>query len=207
MELRQLLGAYRIRCVRHRIRTALRLRERDHVAKTLATREEHDQPIHAERDAAVGRRAIAQRLEQKAELRLRLVGSDPECAEYLFLHDGIVKPDRAAAELEPVQHQIVAVTEHLPRVGLDEIDVIVVWTGECVMRGCPPLRFVVELEERWIDDPKELPGVSVPGLRDEPHLLRDVNTEVREHRVHEVRLSELEADEVAFLGADGPVYR
>src|SRR5206468_11336281 len=131
--------------------------------------EQHHEPVHAEGDAAVRRGTVAQRLEQKPELLLRLLLPDAERPEDLRLHDRIVEPDGAAPDLDPVEHEIVPVALHLTRVGIDEPDVVVVGAREGVVRRNPTLRVVVVLEERWVYDPQELPFPAVTALRDEPH--------------------------------------
>jgi hypothetical protein len=66
----------------------------------------------------VGGRAELQRVEEEAELRPGLLVADAERAEDLRLHVGVVEADRAAADLEAVEHEVVAVAEHLARVAL-----------------------------------------------------------------------------------------
>ena len=61
-----------------------------------------------ERDAAVRRRAVAQRLEQEAEARLGLLVGDAERVEHLLLDVRVVDTDRAAADLRAVEHDVVA---------------------------------------------------------------------------------------------------
>ena len=57
------------------------LRERDHLAnRRLAGQQRHD-PIEPERDAAVRRRAVFERLEEEAEAQLRLLVADAEPPE------------------------------------------------------------------------------------------------------------------------------
>ena len=70
--------------------------------------EERHDPVDAERDAAVRRRAVAQRVEQEAEARLGLLLGDPERLEDLLLHVGAVDTDRAAADLRAVEDEVVA---------------------------------------------------------------------------------------------------
>ena len=60
------------------------LREGDHVADRLGAGEALDDAVDAVGDAAVRRRAVAQRLEQEAEARLGLLGVDPERGEDLL---------------------------------------------------------------------------------------------------------------------------
>ncbi len=59
-------------------------------------------------------------VEQEAELLARLLVLDAECREHAVLHLGVVEADGAAADLEAVQHQVVAVAEDLARIALDE---------------------------------------------------------------------------------------
>ena len=81
MELAKLALVDRRRRLRQQILRALRLRERDHVANGLGAGQQRAHPVQAERDPAVRRRAVAERLEQEAELRPRLVGAEPENVE------------------------------------------------------------------------------------------------------------------------------
>src|SRR5215218_5518054 len=53
-----------------RVRSAGRLREGDHVADRVAPRQDRDDPVEPEREPAVRRRAIAERVEQEAEARV-----------------------------------------------------------------------------------------------------------------------------------------
>src|SRR6185295_5491549 len=78
VQLAQLLLVDRARRVREQVLRTLRLRERDDVAQRFGAGHQHDEAVEADRDAAVRRRAVLQRVEQEAELRLRLVGADLE---------------------------------------------------------------------------------------------------------------------------------
>ena len=83
------------------------LREGDHVADRVGAGEPLDDAVEPVGDAAVRRRAVAQRLEQEAEARLGFLGVDPERGEDLLLHVGAVDADRAAAHLLAVPDQVV----------------------------------------------------------------------------------------------------
>src|SRR6266516_976691 len=97
MQLAQLLLVHRRWSMREQILRALRLRERDDVADGFGTGHYGDDAIEAESDAAVRRRAVLQRLEEKAEFLLRLLGADRKCAENLRLYFLAVDAHRAAA--------------------------------------------------------------------------------------------------------------
>ena len=54
-----------------------------------------------------GGRAVAQRIEQEAEPRLRLLRADPEQLEHALLDVALVDTDRAAADLGAVEDEVV----------------------------------------------------------------------------------------------------
>ena len=83
------------------------LGEGDHVADRVGAGEALDDAVDPVGDAAVRRRAVAQRLEQEAEARLGLLRVDPERGEDLLLHLGVADTDRAAAHLLPVPDDVV----------------------------------------------------------------------------------------------------
>ena len=78
--------------------------------------EQRDDPVDAERHAAVRRRAVGERLEQEAEALLRLVRADAERLEHLLLHLGVADTDRAAADLPAVEDHVVRAAA--PRAGI-----------------------------------------------------------------------------------------
>src|SRR5262245_41800473 len=73
------------RCSGQQVLRALRLRECDHVANRIRLGHHRDDAVEPERDAAMRRRAVLQRIEQEAELGLRLLGADLQRAEHLAL--------------------------------------------------------------------------------------------------------------------------
>src|SRR5215207_9978509 len=83
-----------------RVRAARRLGERDHIADRVASRQQRGDPVDPERQAAVRRRAEAQRVEQEAEARGGVLLGDAEHVEHLLLDLGPVDADRAAADLD-----------------------------------------------------------------------------------------------------------
>ena len=66
----QLLRVDRRRRVGHQVHGGRRLRERDHLADRALARQDRDDAVEAERDAAVRRRAVLERLEEEAEPQL-----------------------------------------------------------------------------------------------------------------------------------------
>jgi hypothetical protein len=105
---------HRARRARQQALRALRLREGDHVAERLGAGHQRDEAVQAEGDAAVRRRAVLQRVEQEAELGLRLFGADVQRAEHLALHLFAVDTHRAAADLPAVEHHVVGLGDAAP---------------------------------------------------------------------------------------------
>ena len=135
------------------------------------------------------RRAEAERLQEEAELLFRFLVGDAHRGEDPLLHVRVVQADRAAADLESVQHQVVAVAEHPPRIGLQVLHVLVARPGEGVVRRDELLQLLVVFEERRVHDPEDVPArgilrVAWPVLRDEAQLLAEMQAQVGEHRVH-----------------------
>ncbi len=116
MQFGELLGVDDVGRGGHQLGRLLRLGERDHVAQRVGAGQEHGEAVQAERDAAVRRRAVAQRLEQEAEAALRLVVRDAEQVEHLGLHVRAVDADGAAADLGSVEHQVVGLAADRARI-------------------------------------------------------------------------------------------
>ena len=144
-------------------------------------------------------------VEEEPELGARVLVGDAHRLEDAGLHLRIVEPDRAAADLDAVQHEVVAPAVDAPGIGLEVRQVLVARPGEGVVRGGPDARLLVELEERRVDHPQEAPGAARAVLGDEAVLLGEVDAQVRHHRLHGGGLAELEQDEVVRLRPHGGV--
>src|SRR6266850_5571469 len=75
---------------------ARRLGKRDRVANGFASVEEDDQAVQPQRDSAVRRRAVFERLQQESELLLRLFGLHPDRAHDALLDILSMDPDAPA---------------------------------------------------------------------------------------------------------------
>ena len=95
----------------HRIQACLVFRERDHVPEVRFAGQQHRHAVDPERDAAVRRRAHRQRVEEEPEPIALLLGRDPQRVEHLLLHLLAMDPDRAAADLHAVAHEVVRLRE------------------------------------------------------------------------------------------------
>ena len=85
-----------------------------------------DDAIETERDAAMRRRPVFERLEEKAEPRARILLADVEEREDPALQSRIVNTDAAAADFAAVQHQVVGLRTHRARLRLELAEVVVV---------------------------------------------------------------------------------
>src|SRR6266850_178752 len=98
MELAQLFRVDRRRRPGHEIDGVRGLREGNHLADGCLAGENRDDAVEAERDAAMGRRPVLQRLEEEAEPRLRLLAGDAEALKDARLQRGAVDTHAAAAD-------------------------------------------------------------------------------------------------------------
>src|SRR3954452_20631023 len=96
-----------------RVSAGRRLRERDDVADRLGAGDVLADPVPAERDPAVRRRPVLERLEQEAELALRLLLRQSEDAEDALLQFAFVDTQRATADLAAVQDDVVGDRQRL----------------------------------------------------------------------------------------------
>jgi ferredoxin len=116
---------------------ALGLGEGDHVADRLGLGHQRDEAVQAEGQAAVRRRAVLQRVEQEAELDLRVFRRNLQRLEHLALHLGAVDPHRAAAQLPAVEHHVVGLGDAGTGVGVHQVLVAILGRGEGVVHGVP----------------------------------------------------------------------
>ena len=121
-------------------------------------------------------RAVAERFEQEAEALLRLGVADAEGAEHLRLHLRAVDADRAAAELQPVEHHVIRARQHRAGIALHLVDVLEPRRRERMVPREVALRLFIPFEEREVDDPHKLPRLR----RDELLLARDAQAQLAE---------------------------
>ena len=121
---------------------------------------------------------------RKPNFAPRLLLADPERTEHLRLHFAAVDPDRTAADLPAVEHDVVRLGDRRARVGLDEALVAVLRTGERMVHRGPALRLLVVLEHREVDHPQRLPAAC-----GEPVLVADLRPQRAERVVRDLRRS------------------
>ena len=204
---RSRLGIHVARRAGHQIGALLRLGEGDDVAQALGAGEQHRQAVHAQGDAAVRRRAELERVEQEAEL-LRASSSEmPERREDLAPAPRVVQADRAAADLEAVEHQVVAVALHPPGSV----------SRNCTSSSCGRVKAWCAAAQRFasssysksggFDDPEELATARPSRTRGSGPASWPGARAGSPSPCAPALAAELEEDEVARLGADRRVDR
>jgi hypothetical protein len=138
-ELIELFFVHRRRRIGHQILRGGRFREGDHFADGFLAGEQHDDAINAKRDAAVRRRAISQRVEEKAKAAAQLFFGQAERFEQALLNILAVDSDAAGAELVTVQNKVVAFGSHFPGRGFQFFQVLVDDAGERMLCAHPGL--------------------------------------------------------------------
>src|SRR5262245_42007472 len=133
VQLAQLLLGRRRRRAGEQVLPALRLGESDNIPDGVDAGHQRHEAVEAERDAAVRRRSVLERVEEEAELGALLLARDLHRAEHLLLHFVAVDAHRAAADLPAVQHHVVGLGVRLLRRALDVLLVPVLRAGERVV--------------------------------------------------------------------------
>ena len=124
----------------------------------------------------MGRRAKAQGLQEKPEFRFRLFRTDAKEPQDLLLQTHLMDADASPSHLYPVQDQIVGLGSDPQRLFRQQAEILLQRRGEWVMHGYTPLFFRVVFQERKIDHPDQ----RIILLRDQPELLSEMETKVRE---------------------------
>src|SRR5690242_892408 len=101
------------------------------------------------------RRPVLERFEQEPELGPGLLLAEPQRREHLRLDVRPVYTDRARAELGPVQHDVIRLGMTVARIGRELVEILVLHRRERMVSRDPAVLFVVPLEHREIDHPKE----------------------------------------------------
>ena len=196
-------GGDRRRGTGQRVETTAALRERDDLAQRVRPGQQHADPVPAEGDAAVRRRAVLERLQQEAELVPGLLLGDAEHLEHPLLHVRAVNTDGAATDLVAVADDVVGPGQRVVRVLVEVVGPVRVRRGERVVHRGPLAGadgHVVgvgdRLEHRRVHDPHERPRVVV----DQAAVLPDLQPRRAEQRAHGVKVAE-----VAY-GASGRIH-
>ena len=197
MELAQLSRVDRRRRVAHQIDGLRRLWERDYLADRRLTRQEGANAIEAERESAVRRRAVLERLEEESEAVLRVLVREPEQAEHLGLRLAVMNTNAAAAELPAVEDHIVGLRHHLARLRFKHVQIFFTRRGERVVHRVPALLVGVPVEQREVGDPGQLPL----AFRNQVLSLRDLQAKLAEDLGCRVRRAGSEHEQIFLVRA------
>lgn len=106
---------------------------------------------------------MLERIEEEAEFVLGVFFGEPEELEDFALDFLIVDTDAAAGDFGAVEHEVVSFAEDGGRIGLKAIKMILDWCGEGMVEGVPSLGVFAPVDEWKIDDPEEVPCLTVGG--------------------------------------------
>ena len=136
----------------------------------------------AQRDAAMRRRAIGERVQKEPEALARCLVAQAQRLEHARLHILAMNSDAAGAELDAVQHQIVALRAALPRRGFELVEVFFEDSGERMLRAHPALVVLAPFKKREAGDPGKFPFAAVNQVelvaQIQANLARDVQRSV-----------------------------
>ena len=107
------------------------------------------------------RSAVAQGLQQEAELGRRFLLGDAEHLENGRLHVRVVNTHRTAADLHPVQHKVVGLRHGRAGIVLQRSRVGIGRGREGVVQGLPAVLALVPLEHRPVHHPQRAPAILV----------------------------------------------
>src|SRR5690606_21134624 len=107
--------------------------------------QEHRDAVEAKRDSPVWWRAVAEGLQQKAELLRGLFLREPQCRKDLGLHIAAMDTNRPAADLVAVEHEVVSLRANPGWIALQDVEMLEARRRERVMRR-DPLALIVLLE-------------------------------------------------------------
>ena len=185
--------------MRHHVRSALRLGERDDVADRAALRHEHDEAIETESDAAVRRCAVLEGVHHEAELLTRLFLREPDGLEDFLLQISLIDAQAAAADLDAVQNHVVSVRLDPSGVGHQVLDIFAARRRERMVHGLPALLFLVVFKHREVRDPEEFQRIGI----DEAAAARHLKAQFAERLCDDERLVRDDEQEIARLGMAG----
>src|SRR5581483_977075 len=129
----------------------------DDFAQGFFAAEKHGDAVDAERDAAVRRRAVGERIEKETEAAAKLLFGQAERLKKPLLNILAVNPDAAGAEFIAVEHEVVALRANFPRRGFELVEVLVHDACEGMLRADPGFVRLAPLKERESGDPQEFP--------------------------------------------------
>jgi len=132
-QLRKLLPVNRRRSTCERTDSALRFGEGDALADVLQTQQNGNQSVQAQRDAAVGRWTVTQRIQQETKAILSFIFAESEHFENLHLKGSVAYSNASSAEFDAVDDQVIGSGSHVIGLGVKFFNIFFARGGEWVM--------------------------------------------------------------------------
>ena len=127
----------------------------DDFADVVHARQQHHEPVQAQGQAAMGRGAVAEGIEQEAELGARFGLADAQGPEHAALGFGVMDADAAAAHLVAVEHQVVGHGPAGARVRIQQGHVLGMRAGKGMVAGHEALIFLAPLQQGEVHHPQK----------------------------------------------------
>ena len=194
MDVAQLLVIHRRGRVHHQVHRLLRLREGNDVADAVASGQQHHEPVRADGEAAVRRRAVFQRADQMAETALDFGLGQALDLEHPRLEFRVVDADAAAAEFGAVEHDVISLRAHVLGIAVEQRHVFRPGGRERMVHADQPA-FVVAFHQREIRHPCELEH----AVRDHLGLRAREQADAAQDGQHLLGLVGAEEDQIAGL--------
>src|SRR5580692_8442232 len=153
----KLIVAHRRRRLGHQILGCGCLGEGDHLAYRFFPGQQHHHAVETQRDSAMRRRAVCKGVEEKAEALPSRLLAQPQRLEQARLHVLAMDSYASGAQLDAVQHQVVALGPALPGGGFQLVQVFLEDPGERMLRADPTLVAFAPFKERKTGNPGEFP--------------------------------------------------
>src|SRR5262245_11273347 len=181
----------------HRVDSGLILRKGDDISQVRLAGENHDRPVDARSDTAVRWSSHREGVEQKAEPRTLLLGSDAQDPEHPLLDLGPVDSDGARPELVAVEDEVVGLRDRPARILLEHRLGFGRGRGERMVVRSPALLVFVPVEHREVDHPERPPR----GLVDQSELVPSADPELPQDARDDLRPVGAEQDRGAGVAA------
>ena len=113
------------------------------VTDARLARQEHHQPVQTKRYAAMGWCAVLERFQEESEPFFGQGARETDKVHHLLLDLPVVDTDAPRTEFDPIQHQVVELSPHQTRIGVELLNVLLEGHGEHVMFRLPVLLLFV----------------------------------------------------------------
>ncbi len=118
----------------------------------------------------MGRSAVLKGIHQKSELFLCPFFGEAQHGEHLLLQGAVVDTDRPATNFHAVDHHVIGIGPHCPRIRIEQGDILRFGRGERVMFREVAVQFLVLLQEGEVHHPEAFVVVFVSQSEARSHL-------------------------------------